>query len=468
MISILIPVCRKQNLDKVLAAVESACKTEHEVIWLEDTERIGCPKMLKKLTDMAKYDWVCFMADDTYPRENSIDTALNLGIKEDMWLVGMNHQVTQKPGHWIANKKLLDHLENREFFYTGYYHNFCEDELRNRACRLGKYLWCGDAIVDSHHPCYGTALMDEIYEKILDKERYLHDQDIYFKRNAKLSVCMIVKNEEQVLATCLDSVKGADEIIIVDTGSTDKTKEVAAKYTDKIYDWPWNDNFAEARNVAKSYATGDWILSIDADEILEEGGVEKLKWNFSTDRDCIEINLWCNGDSLYVPRVFRNDPRVQWVGRIHETINTINKHKTEIKIEFKRSPAHDSDPHRNMRMLLKASEDNPEDTRTLFYLGREYAYYSKWEDGIKTFKTYLEKAGWLAERADAYYWLAKCYWESGKGEEARQSILMALNINANFKAALLFMADMSWPKNAQQWRRMAATADNSEVLFTHL
>ncbi|MCI1880878.1 MAG: CDP-glycerol glycerophosphotransferase family protein [Sporolactobacillus sp.] len=84
-----------------------------------------------------------------------------------------------------------------------------------------------------------------------------------------LSLCMIVKNEEKVLKRCLDSVKGGvDEIIIVDTGSTDVTKKIAAEYTHKIYDYQWTNSFAEARNYAQSKATGEWILALDADEFV--------------------------------------------------------------------------------------------------------------------------------------------------------------------------------------------------------
>ena len=72
-----------------------------------------------------------------------------------------------------------------------------------------------------------------------------------------------------MLGKCLDSVKGFDEIIIVDTGSEDDTVEIAKQYTDKVYFFKWCDSFAKARNFAKQYATGDWILSIDADEVLK-------------------------------------------------------------------------------------------------------------------------------------------------------------------------------------------------------
>ena len=82
-----------------------------------------------------------------------------------------------------------------------------------------------------------------------------------------ISVCMIVKNEEKVLERCLDSLKGLwEELIIVDTGSTDSTKTIAKKYTDKVYDFSWTGNFSDARNYSFSKAGCDYIYCADADE----------------------------------------------------------------------------------------------------------------------------------------------------------------------------------------------------------
>lgn len=94
----------------------------------------------------------------------------------------------------------------------------------------------------------------------------------------KFSLCMIVKNESAVLANCLDSLKDImDEIIIVDTGSTDNTKEIAEQYTPYVYDFEWKDDFAAARNFAFSKASGDYIYSADADEVLDRENQNKLK-----------------------------------------------------------------------------------------------------------------------------------------------------------------------------------------------
>ena len=94
----------------------------------------------------------------------------------------------------------------------------------------------------------------------------------------RISLCMIVKNEERVLERCLSSVCDLmDEIIIVDTGSTDRTKEIAGKYTSRIYDFTWCNDFSKARNFAFEKATCDYIYSADADEVLDEENREKFR-----------------------------------------------------------------------------------------------------------------------------------------------------------------------------------------------
>ena len=95
---------------------------------------------------------------------------------------------------------------------------------------------------------------------------------------ASVSLCMIVKDEEKVLARCLESVAGfTDEIIIVDTGSTDRTKEIAARFTEHVFSFPWQEDFAAARNFAFSKGKGDYLFWLDADDVIPEEEMEKLQ-----------------------------------------------------------------------------------------------------------------------------------------------------------------------------------------------
>ena len=127
-----------------------------------------------------------------------------------------------------------------------------------------------------------------------------------------ISVCMIVKNEEEVLARCLDSLKGiADEIVIVDTGSSDNTKEIAKAYTDKVYDFMWIQDFSAARNFAFSKATMDYIYSADADEVLEEKDRKKflqLKKALLPEIEIVEM-IYVNPDDCNMVYNYKKEPR---------------------------------------------------------------------------------------------------------------------------------------------------------------
>jgi glycosyltransferase involved in cell wall biosynthesis len=146
-----------------------------------------------------------------------------------------------------------------------------------------------------------------------------------------ISLCMIVKNEEKVLRRCLDSVKGiVDEIIIVDTGSTDNTKKIAKEYTDKLFDFQWNNNFSEARNYAASKAQGKWILVLDADEYVDPSNLQQAieeikKHNDFYDIYAVNIVNFAgkNGENTAQHkhgRIYKNDGTIQFYRSIHEQL----------------------------------------------------------------------------------------------------------------------------------------------------
>ena len=147
-----------------------------------------------------------------------------------------------------------------------------------------------------------------------------------------VSVCMIVKNEENVLARCLSSLKDiADEIIIVDTGSTDGTKKKASEFTSAVYDLEWTDDFAAARNFAFSKCNCDYIYSADADEILDEINRDrflKLKSVLDPSIDIVqflytnqlEYNTTYNYDRELRPKLYKRQRSFIWEGEVHERV----------------------------------------------------------------------------------------------------------------------------------------------------
>ncbi len=150
-----------------------------------------------------------------------------------------------------------------------------------------------------------------------------------------ISLCMIVKNEEKSLERCLKSYAPLmDEIIVVDTGSTDKTKEIAARFTDKIYDFEWINDFSAARNFSFEKATCDYIFSADADEVLDEENrkqFEILKQVLDEEIEIVQMyygNQFQNGtiynyDCELRPKLFKRLRKFTWIEPIHETVRTL-------------------------------------------------------------------------------------------------------------------------------------------------
>ena len=147
-----------------------------------------------------------------------------------------------------------------------------------------------------------------------------------------ISLCMIVKNEEAVLARCLASYAPVvDEIIIIDTGSTDKTKDIARKYTDLVYDFTWTGNFSDARNYSFSKATQEYIFCADADEVLDEENQKLfllMKANLLPEIDIVQMyygnqlshNTIYNYDKEYRPKLYKRIRNFIWEGSIHEAV----------------------------------------------------------------------------------------------------------------------------------------------------
>jgi len=142
----------------------------------------------------------------------------------------------------------------------------------------------------------------------------------------RLSVCLIVKNEEQFLAQCLKSIHGlAQQIVVVDTGSTDRTVEIAKSFGAEIYSFAWCDDFSAARNAALEHATGDWVLMLDADEELPAAEHERLRADMKrAEVIAFRLPLVNKGEEAHgrhcVPRFLRNAPGVYYYSRIHEQV----------------------------------------------------------------------------------------------------------------------------------------------------
>lgn len=250
-----------------------------------------------------------------------------------------------------------------------------------------------------------------------------------------LSLCMIVKNEADVLERCLESVREAvDEIIVVDTGSADGTEEIAGRYADCIYKYSWHDDFASARNYAMSKGTKDYLMWMDADDVLtEEGrkGLLRLKKELPAETDAVMMPYETAFDeegnctfSYYRERIVRKGAGFLFRGRVHEAME-VSGHIYYAEIPVRHRKEKPSDPERNLRIYRRMEESGePMDARALYYYGRELVSHGEYEKAIRVFGQFFEcPEAWTENKIDASRQAALCYERLGKGERRLEALV---------------------------------------------
>lgn len=216
-----------------------------------------------------------------------------------------------------------------------------------------------------------------------------------------ISLCMIVKNEARRLRTCLDSyLPIADEIIIVDTGSSDNTVEIANEYTDHVYSFPWSDDFSKARNYAFSLCTCDFIYSADADEVLDQDNLVKfqsLKENIHPEVDIVTmkyinvngIKSVYNSTSELRPKLFRRLRTWTFISPIHETVRlTPLTYDSDICILHIQESEHN---HRDFSIYLKALDSGNKLEKYVVRMLCEQLYKTADFDDLTKLLPYFDK-----------------------------------------------------------------------------
>lgn len=256
-----------------------------------------------------------------------------------------------------------------------------------------------------------------------------------------ISLCMIVKNEEDVLERCLKSAADlADEIIIVDTGSRDRTKEIAQQFTDRIYDFVWQDNFAAARNYAFSKASMKYCMWLDADDVIlgeDHTKFIELKLGMTGEEDVIMLPYNTAFDekgqptfTYYRERLVRNCPWLFWEGEVHEVITPSGQViYGEASVTHKKTKP--GDPERNLRILeAKERSGVPLSPRHKYYYGQELYYHKRYEDAISILEDFLgDEGGWLENKLEACKVLSDCYQQVNQKERALAVLLRSLELD---------------------------------------
>ncbi len=291
---------------------------------------------------------------------------------------------------------------------------------------------------------------------------------------------MIVRNEEDVLARVLSTASVyADEIIIVDTGSTDGTRDVARKFTDKIYDFEWRDDFSAARNFAFSKASCEYRMWLDADDAVplpSARAIARLKNKLDKNVDIVMLPYVLGTDGAgkpsfvyYRERIMRNRPDYLFVGRVHEAVALHGRIVRENISIYHAKPPERKTGTRNLdiykRMIADGVVFSPRDR---YYYARELYYNGDTSGAAKELERFIaDPAGFYVNKIDACLVLSRCYRKNGN----RQAAYLALYDSFLYglptgevacEIAFMYFADEKYALAAYWFERAAAAHPNPE------
>ena len=282
--------------------------------------------------------------------------------------------------------------------------------------------------------------------------------------NQTISLCMIVKNEEKYLEQCLNSVKDiADEIIIVDTGSTDKTKEIAKSFNAKVFDFKWVDDFSAARNESLKHAAKEWILVVDSDEVIEGKDLEVIKElikakdadaflflqkNYTNETSIAGFvqeehndngKIYLGWYGSLIARLFRNKKDFKFTGTVHElvepSVEANNGKLAATNIVLHHYGNADPKIARKKREfyleLCRKKVEQKKDDSSYFELGVLYKENKDFDNAIKSFKKTIELN---PKHSNALYELGVVYEQQKNYDEAIKNYTASLRIKENSEA----------------------------------
>lgn len=271
----------------------------------------------------------------------------------------------------------------------------------------------------------------------------------------KISLCMIVKDEELNLTACLEHISGVvDEVIIVDTGSKDRTKEIARRYTDKVYDYKWNNDFSGARNFSISKADGDYVLILDGDEITESIDMNEIKRLIAANPEkvgrLLRINEYTRKDIPYKQRerVNRLFPRAlfRYEGIIHEQVvpvkgDSMNLYNIPLVVRHSgyegNLDTRKKKTERNIELLKLAAREDPEDPYIIYQLGKSYYMQEDYGEACGYFGQALEFD--LNIKLEYVQDLVESYGYSLLNSDQYDLALQLLNIYEDFSSSADFV-----------------------------
>lgn len=311
------------------------------------------------------------------------------------------------------------------------------------------------------------------------------------KAHPTISLCMIARDEEAFIEDCLKSVQGlADEIVLVDTGSTDRTVQIAQRYGAKVVHHPWRDDFSDARNVSLQHATGEWVLWLDADERLDRGGAEAIR-NAIRDPQfagyLIEIVNEVGDQqntSTFVHRacrLFRRLPVTRFEGRIHEqVVPSLERNAYEVAylkgvrirhLGYRQDIVADRRKHeRTIRMLREEVQKNPDDLFQRFNLGNAYYVAGQYAEAVSELEPIVDRIEPHADHAAiGYVLLANALYPLAQYEQVLGVHERALrrgidHPGLHFADGYAYLSLRRYAESAEAFRRAIASSDDERFV----
>jgi len=273
-VSVCIPIIRPEKAKYCIDAIQKHAPGV-EIVSDVDIDRIGCPKMLKRLVERARHDLICFLGDDTIPQEGFLDEALKaMAELPDGWgLVGLSDETGRElPVHWLADRRILP-LLGGEFFSTAYNHCFCDQELMDIAKEHNRYVMCEKAVVRHDHPLItGVTITDPDLQHVYSESTFSADRAMYNERKRSRFGYKLAIGFPLV-----------DALVHVNFFTSFACMEKPSEYTLLVPEFPHGPfvgTLADARNslVTQSQENGcSEILMLDTDQVYPPNTLTKLK-----------------------------------------------------------------------------------------------------------------------------------------------------------------------------------------------
>lgn len=261
-----------------------------------------------------------------------------------------------------------------------------------------------------------------------------------------ISLCLIVKDEANRIVECLSSFKGiADEFVVVDTGSKDKTAALAKSFGAKVFKFPWKNDFSVARNFALKKASLDWVIMVDADDRIDRESIQKIKKDLKmaaagTKIFSLPYHYTQSGKRpgavAWLPRIWKRDLGLGYVYPVHEYLDTAGVKASSIqKIDapiqhIKKSDEYRASFERNIKIMGKFIRKRPKDLRMLYYLVHDQFHSGHFKDALAACERFLSVGTRDSVKlGKVLTYEGRCYSRLGKSNEAQVCFLLAIGAN---------------------------------------